>query len=179
MTNKNEPTPVSSSSKTDANRDPLTGAPGAHLVGTGLGAAGGGAVGAAVGSVAGPVGMVAGAAIGAVAGGLTGKGVAEVLDPSLEDKHWRENFSTQPYAKPGYTYDDYGPAYKLGWERASASSKEPFAARETELGRDWDKVKGTSRLTWETAKDATRAAWQRTSDAVERLTPGDSDHDGK
>jgi hypothetical protein len=41
----------------DANRDPITGAPGSHPVGTGLGAAAGGmAAGAAAGSVAGPAG---------------------------------------------------------------------------------------------------------------------------
>ena len=41
----------------DANRDPLTGAPGSHPVGTGLGAVAGGlAAGAAAGTVVGPVG---------------------------------------------------------------------------------------------------------------------------
>jgi hypothetical protein len=43
----------------NANRDPLTGAPGSHPVGTGLGAiAGGAAAGAATGTVAGPIGTV-------------------------------------------------------------------------------------------------------------------------
>ena len=55
----------------DLNRDPITGAPGSHPVGTGLGAAGGGAAGAAIGTaVGGPVGAVVGAAAGAVVGGL-------------------------------------------------------------------------------------------------------------
>ena len=53
---------------TDANRDPLTGAPGSHPVGTATGAVAGGAAGAAVGSAAGPVGTVVGAAVGAVVG---------------------------------------------------------------------------------------------------------------
>jgi outer membrane lipoprotein SlyB len=68
------------------NRDPITGAPGAHPVGVGLGAAAGGiAAGAAVGTVAaGPVGTVVGAAVGAIAGGLGGKAVAEKLDPTVE-----------------------------------------------------------------------------------------------
>jgi uncharacterized protein (TIGR02271 family) len=65
------------------NRDPITGALGAHPVGTGVGAAAGGvAAGAAAGSVAGPVGTVVGAAAGAVAGGLAGKKVAEEVDPT-------------------------------------------------------------------------------------------------
>src|SRR5881394_2140943 len=63
-----------SDTDTDANRDPLTGAPGAHPVGTATGAVAGGiAAGAAAGTVAGPVGTAIGAAVGAVVGGLAGK----------------------------------------------------------------------------------------------------------
>ena len=44
---------------TEANRDPITDAPGAHPVGTGVGALlGGAAAGAGTGTVAGPVGTV-------------------------------------------------------------------------------------------------------------------------
>jgi len=68
------------------NRDPLSGELGAHPVGTGVGAvAGGVATGAAVGTVAGPIGTAVGAAVGAVAGGLAGKGVAEEVDPTIDD----------------------------------------------------------------------------------------------
>ena len=68
----------------EPNRDPISGRPGAHPVGTGLGAAAGGmAAGAAAGSVAGPVGTVAGAAVGAIVGGLAGKGIAEMVDPTV------------------------------------------------------------------------------------------------
>ena len=77
------------------NRDPITGALGAHPVGVGLGAAAGGtalaaaagaiAAGAAAGTLAaGPVGTVVGAAVGAIAGGLSGKEVAEHFDPTTE-----------------------------------------------------------------------------------------------
>ena len=66
----------------DSNLDPITGEPGAHPVGTGLGAAGGALAGAAIGAVGGPVGMTAGALVGAVAGGLVGKEVAEKVDPT-------------------------------------------------------------------------------------------------
>lgn len=66
-----------------ANLDPITGEPGAHPIGTGVGAvAGGMAAGAAVGTVAGPIGTAVGAAAGAVVGGLAGKGVAEKIDPT-------------------------------------------------------------------------------------------------
>ena len=93
--------------KPDANPDPITGAPGSHPVGTGVGAAlGGAAAGAAAASVAGPVGTVVGAAVGAVVGGLAGKGVAEAIDPTVEDAYWRENFKRRPYVRHDATFDD-------------------------------------------------------------------------
>lgn len=67
----------------DANRDPLTGEPRSHPIGTGAGAVVGGAgAGAAVGSVAGPIGTGVGAAAGAVVGGLAGKATAEHFNPT-------------------------------------------------------------------------------------------------
>ena len=161
---KNKPADVTITTKTDANnRDPLTGAPGAHPVGTGLGAATGAAGGAIAGAVAGPIGSVAGAAIGAVVGGLAGKSVAEAVDPTVEETYWRTNFQSAPYVKKDHDYNDYAPAYKLGWERGAASNGRPFADAESDLGRDWDAVKGTSRLSWENARSATQDAWQRTT----------------
>src|SRR3954469_15133022 len=114
----------------DANRDPISGAPGAHPVGVGVGAAAGGAAtGAAVGTVAGPVGTAVGAAVGAVVGGLAGKGIAERIDPTVEDAYWADNYSEEPYYEEGYTYDDYQPGYQTGWE-----------ARGRHEGRNFDDI---------------------------------------
>src|SRR5438067_804534 len=119
---------------TDENRDPLSGEKGAHPVGTGLGAAVGGtaggvalgAVGAAIQGAAtgtlvgGPVGTAVGAAVGVVAGavggGLAGKAIAETIEPTAEEAHWRKTYQERPYVEEGATYDDYGPAYRYGWE---------------------------------------------------------------
>ena len=166
--------------KGSANRDPITGAPGAHPVGTGIGAAAGGmAAGAAVGSVAGPVGTAVGAAVGAVVGGLAGKGIAEKIDPTIEEAYWRENYVSRPYVNKGSTFDDYGPAYMYGVDNYSRYQGRKFEDVESELGRDWQRAKGKSRLAWDEAKYATKDSWHRLSDTVERATPGDSDHDGK
>jgi len=163
----------------DANRDPITGATGSHPVGTGLGAAAGGvAAGAAAGSVVGPLGTVVGAAVGAVLGGLAGKGVAEMVDPTVEDEYWRENYSSRPYAA-GETYDQLAPAYRYGYSSYSNNPGRTFDEVEADLGRDWDSARGTSRLEWNRAKLAAKDSWQRVSDGVERAIPGDSDHDGK
>lgn len=163
----------------DANRDPLTGAPGSHPVGTGAGAAVGGmAAGAAVGTVAGPVGTAIGAAVGAVVGGLAGKGIAEKLDPTREDAYWRDNYASRPYVDAGASYDDYAPAYGLGYNSYSSYAGRRFEDIEPDLARDWGSKRGNSTLGWDKAKHATRDAWERVSNAVERATPGDSDRDG-
>ena len=170
-TNSNEGTP---------NRDPISGTPGAHPIGTGLGAAAGGmAAGAAAGTVVGPVGTVIGAAVGAVVGGLAGKGIAEKIDPTLEEAYWREEYVNRPYVTKGATFDDYGPAYSYGLDGYKKYPGRKFDDIEADLSRDWQRAKGKSSLTWENAKHATKDAWQRTSDAIERATPGDSDRDGK
>jgi hypothetical protein len=71
----------------DRNPDPITGQPGAHPLGTGVGAAGVGTVATVIGAtVGGPVGAVVGAVVGSVAGGLAGKSTAESVNPSSEDK---------------------------------------------------------------------------------------------
>jgi hypothetical protein len=166
--------------KTDANRDPISGTPGAHPVGTGVGAAiGGAAAGAATGTVAGPVGTVIGAAVGAVLGGLAGKSVAESIDPTVEDAYWRDNYSRRPYVESGTTYNDYGPAYGYGVSEFARDPDRSFDEVEPELRRNWESRRGESALDWDRAKPAARDAWQRLSDTAERAMPGDSDRDGK
>ena len=167
-------------SKADANRDPITGAPGSHPVGTGVGAAlGGAAAGAVTGTMAGPVGTVVGAAVGAVVGGLAGKGVAELVDPTREDAYWRDNFKHRPYVKRDTSFDDYGPAYRYGVDAYSRQPGRSFDEVEPELAREWPTARGASRLPWDDAKNATRDAWERVGDSVERAIPGDSDGDGR
>lgn len=145
----------------DRNPDPITGAPGSHPMGTGAGAAAAGAAGAAIGAAAGPVGALAGAAIGAIAGGLAGKGVAEYFDPTAEAAYWRENYNTRPYYNSTYTYDEYEPAYRYGWESRTRYQDRQWQDVESDLGRDWDTTRGKSRLNWDEARHATRDAWDR------------------
>lgn len=143
------------------NLDPITDAPGAHPVGTGLGAAmGGAAAGAAAGAFGGPVGAVAGAVIGAVAGGLGGKAVAESVNPTAEEAYWRENYLNEPYYEAGRSYDDYAPAYRLGLY-GRTSYEGDFDAAESRLASDWDTRRESSTLPWVQAKSASRAAWDR------------------
>src|SRR3954466_13396097 len=97
------------------NPDPITDAPGAHPIETGIGAAvAGAASGVAVGAVAGPVAAAGGAAVGAVAGGYAGKGIGELIDPTTEDNWLRDNFQSRPYVQEGDRFEDFAPAFRYG-----------------------------------------------------------------
>jgi len=157
--------------KRDANRDPITGEPGAHPVGVAGGATGGALAGAAVGAAGGPIGSAIGGAIGAVAGGLAGKGVAESVNPTEENGYWRDNHASRPYYQAGRTYDDYSPAYRYGWESASRPENQGrrFEDVENDLSRGWDKARGATSNQWKDMKFATRDAFERVQN---RMGPG-------
>jgi phage tail tape-measure protein len=144
------------------NRDPISGTPGAHPVGTGLGGASGAVAGAVAGTaVGGPVGTVVGAVVGAVAGGLVGKGVGEAVNPTEEDAYWRGHYHQEAYYEKGRNYDDYAPAYQTGYESRAEHKGQSFEQAEGDLERRYDRSRGTSALAWEQARPATRAAWNR------------------
>ena len=145
-----------------ANLDPISGAPGAHPVGTGVGAAlGGAAAGAAIGTIVGPLGTVIGASVGAIVGGLAGKGVAELIDPTVEQAYWRTEFATRPYGGATSTFDDYAPAYALGVRSNGIESRDSFDDQDSRLAAEWESVRGASPLDWERARPAVRDAWER------------------
>lgn len=150
----------------DANRDPITGTPGAHPVGVGTGAAGGGATGAVIGAVvAGPIGAAVGAVAGAVAGGLAGKGIAEAVNPTIEHAYWRKEIANRPYFTEGTPYDQYAPAFQYGWESYSTYKGKTFKDVEAQLSRDWEGRRGQSKLSWNNANAAALDAWQRVEKA--------------
>jgi thymidylate synthase len=145
----------------DANRDPLTGEPGAHPVGTGVGAASGGTIGAVIGgAVGGPVGAIIGAAIGGMTGGFAGKGLAESVNPTEEDTFWSGAYKDRPYAQ-GRDYDELRPAYRYGWESRTRHTDRDWNDVESDLQKDWSTRQGTSNLDWNTAKPAAYDAWNR------------------
>jgi hypothetical protein len=133
---------------------------GQHVVGTSIGVGAGALAGGAIGAAAGPVGMAAGAAVGAVAGGLAGNGTAAIVNPSAEDRYWRDAYLSEPYAASDRTYDDYGPAYSVGYN-GRAKYSQSFEDAEESLSRDWEESKGKSRLDWQEARQASKAAWTR------------------
>lgn len=157
-----ETTPKTGATASDRNADPITDESGAHPTGVGIGATiGGAAAGAAAGALAGPVGTMVGAIVGAVAGGYLGKGVAESIDPTVEDAYWRETHTGRPYYESGVDYGDYQAAYQYGWEAGHNYRGKSFEEVELELERGWEKARSTSTLSWQKARAATRDAWDR------------------
>jgi hypothetical protein len=146
----------------DLNRDPFTGTPGAHPLGTGAGAASGGIAGAAVGTaVGGAVGGVIGAAVGAVAGGLAGKSAAEAVNPTAEELFWRETYVREPYYVKGRTYEYYAPGFRAGWEGRVRHDGRTFKAAEPELIAEYNLIKTELDPAWQDVRPAARAAWDR------------------
>jgi len=94
-------------------------------------------------------------------GGPAGRGIAEMLDPAGEEAYWRENYATQPYYQPGYTYDDYHPAYRAGWEGRARHEGRSFEEVEHDLAAEYERHRGSSRLGWDASRAAARAAWNR------------------
>jgi hypothetical protein len=146
----------------DLNRDPITGTPGAHPLGTGVGAASGGVAGAAMGTlVGGPVGALIGAVAGAVAGGLAGKEAAESVNPTAEEIYWREYYTQEPYYAKDKSFEYYSPGYRAGWEGRVRYDGRKFEDAEIELRADYDRLKTPGAADWSEARPAARAAWER------------------
>lgn len=140
------------------------------------GVAGGATAGALAGGVTGPVGAAIGAAVGAVAGAVMAKKAA---DPAIEDKYWKDNHTSRPYAQKDIGWEHYQPAYRHGVESYNRNPDRSFDDLEPEMSRDWNRARGNSSLEWESARPAARDAWDRVKNAGERLIPGDSDKDGR
>jgi uncharacterized protein (TIGR02284 family) len=149
----------------DLHRDPITDEPGAHPVGTAVGGVGGALAGAAGGSIAGPAGAAVGGVVGAVVGGLAGKAASEAINPTAEEAFWRDNYDKEPYYESGRTYDDYGPAYRLGLS-GRQRYEDPWTSVEPRLASEWESTRGNSTLNWDRASHASQAAWRRVDEQV-------------
>ena len=139
---------------TDSNPDPITGQPGAIPVGTGVGAALAGAAPAPRAAWSAAQWRVVGAVIGGVAGGLAGKGVAESIDPTVEDRYWpKTTLAVRTTNRISLTT-----TISQRTSTAGNRKQKTFTGRSTRpkrCWRDWDSVKARSTLTWEKAKHAT------------------------
>lgn len=86
--------------------------------------------------------------------------VPPAINPTAEEAYWREAYRREPYFRAEFTYEDYGPAYRVGYTGPVRRHGE-FDELEGRLQQDFQQVRGRSRLHWEQAREATRAAWRR------------------
>ena len=89
----------------------------------------------------------------------------------VEDLFWSGNYWKESYFRPDYDYEDYAPAYCVGYSgRAQYGGR--FDEAETSLCANFVRIKGDSRLPWNEAREAIRAAWQRIDGASGHGLPG-------
>lgn len=146
-----------------------------HSIGAGTGATAGAVAGAMIGAAAGPIGSAIGALLGGIGGAKAGDSLAEFVNPTEYDDYWRKNYKNCSYYNSKYTWDDYAPAYGLGYHARDTYRGRRFDDLDNDLERTWEKAKGKSRLAWNEARDAVRDGWHH----VERALPGDFDNDGR
>lgn len=146
-----------------------------HSIGAGTGAVAGAVTGAAVGSAAGPVGTVVGAVTGGVLGAKAGDSIAEAVNPTEYQDHFKNTYRERPYYSSSREWNDYEPAYKYGYDTYGQYRGQKFEDVEPELERNWNQAKAKSRLEWNEAKGAVRDGWHH----IERKLPGDFDRDGR
>ena len=96
-----------------------------------------------------------------ITGAPASRGIAKMIDPAAEEAYWRANFKRETYYERGYTYDDYHPAYRTGWEGRARYEGRSFEQVERDLERDYARNRGTSELGWNKNRHAARAAWER------------------
>jgi hypothetical protein len=82
------------------------------------------------------------------------------MDAAREDEYWRRAFWCERYVRNGLDYEDYAPAYCVGYIGYAQYGGE-YGDSENSLCANWLRIKGDSRLTLADARPAMRAAWER------------------
>jgi hypothetical protein len=83
-----------------------------------------------------------------------------VLDAKRQDAYWERAYREERYFNPALDYEDYAPAYCVGYIGYVQYGGE-FDEAEKSLCANWERIKGDSRLSLEEALQAIRAAWQQ------------------
>jgi hypothetical protein len=87
-----------------------------------------------------------------------------------EDAHWERAHRRERYYRPGLDYEDYAPAYCVGYI-GYAQYGGRFEEAERSLCANWERIKGDSRLPLQEALAAMRAAWDRMAQQARRPAP--------
>ena len=82
------------------------------------------------------------------------------IDARQQDAYWSEAYSAEPYARADRDYEDYAPAYCVGYV-GYAQYGGSCGESEKSLCANWERIKGASRLSLDEALAAIGAAWER------------------
>lgn len=88
------------------------------------------------------------------------------VDARAEDAFWSRVFRRERYYSPGLDYEDYAPAYCVGYI-GYAQYGGDFDDAEKSLCANWMRIRGDSRLSLDDARLAMRAAWDRMASPVD------------
>ena len=92
------------------------------------------------------------------------------IDARREDAYWQSVYWAQPYYRGDCSYEDYAPAYCVGYV-GHAQYGGSYEDAEKSLCANWFRIKGESSLSIEEALQAIHAAWNHAAQA--RLQPED------
>ena len=109
----------------------------------------------------------------ALAGDAVGK-IERQSSALAEDNYWAGTFWKEPYFRADYDYEDYAPAYCVGYSGFSQYGGR-FEEAEKSLCANFVRIKGDSRLTWEEAIEPIRCAWARREAADARSVQAELD----
>jgi hypothetical protein len=87
------------------------------------------------------------------------------MDFIAEDTYWQAAYSSERYYRPALDYEDYAPAYCVGFIGFMQYGGS-FEDAQVSLWANWERIKGDSRLSREQAHEAIRAAWNRAASRV-------------
>jgi hypothetical protein len=83
-----------------------------------------------------------------------------LAEAQAQDAYWHEAHRRENYYRVGLDYEDYAPAYCVGYA-GHAQYGGDFGEAEKSLLSNWVRIKGDSRLSLDEARMAMRAAWDR------------------
>jgi len=86
------------------------------------------------------------------------------IDTEREEAYWQAAFRRERYYSAQLDYEDYAPAYCVGYA-GFAQYGGSYEDAEKSLVANWVRIKGDSRLPYEQACAAIRAAWDRAATA--------------
>lgn len=91
------------------------------------------------------------------------------LVAELEDAYWQTQFSKETYYAAGRGYDQYRPAYELGWSAALEYPDAQFFDLAQHLELQWERRKSTSLLPWREVQYAVKEAWVHAAKQMQTL----------